>query len=79
MARIAQFFSYLHSILISVPQHGYHNISRVVQPQIRSISESFTVRVGKDPSKSGIELQNLKPRDTTNGTWRVENSKRQRR
>jgi hypothetical protein len=59
MARISQFFAYLHSILIQVPQHGYHNISRVIQPQIRSLSESFTAsskRSGKD-----IELQPMKP------------------
>lgn len=79
MARISQFFAYLHSILISVPQHGYHNISRVVQPQIRSISESFTVRMGKDPSLSGIEMQSLKPRSTTNATSRAESSRGQRR
>ena len=41
MAKIAQFFSYLHQVLISVPTNGYHNISRVVNPQMRSICESF--------------------------------------
>ncbi|KIW50629.1 hypothetical protein PV05_09420 [Exophiala xenobiotica] len=59
MGRISQFFAYLHSILVQVPQHGYHNISRVVQPQIRSLSESFTAssnRISKD-----IELQPMKP------------------
>ncbi|KIV96123.1 hypothetical protein PV10_00027 [Exophiala mesophila] len=61
MARITQFFSYLHSILTSIPQHGYHNISRVVQPQIRNISESFTARgISRDPSTAGIELRELR-------------------
>ena len=56
MARIAQFFSYLHDILIAVPQHGYHNISRVVQPQMRSICESFqaNTRMGMGLPRSKI-------------------------
>jgi hypothetical protein len=33
--------AYLHSLLTSIPQHGYHNISRVIQPQIRSLGESI--------------------------------------
>lgn len=61
MARIAQLFSYLHSVLTSIPQHGYHNISRVVQPQIRNISDSFTARgISRDPTTAGIELRELR-------------------
>lgn len=61
MARISRFFAYLHSLLIQVPQHGYHNISRVIQPQMRNLSEGFTAnssRVNKD-----IELQPMKPKE----------------
>jgi len=60
MTRISTFFAYLHTLLIQVPQHGYHNISRIVQPQLRSISESILANSGR--SKQDIELQTLKPK-----------------
>ncbi|EXJ94604.1 hypothetical protein A1O1_03000 [Capronia coronata CBS 617.96] len=62
MAKISIFLGYLHALLIQVPQHGYHNISRVFQPQIRSLADSLTAntsRVGKE-----IELQSMKPKQT---------------
>lgn len=43
MARITEFFQYLHSIMLHIPQQQYHNISRLMQPQIRSLADSFTV------------------------------------
>lgn len=55
--------SCLHNLLIQLPQNGYHNISRVVQPQIRSITESFvasSTRVAPGMNKQDIELQSLK-------------------
>jgi len=55
MARIAQFFSYLHSIMLQVPQQQYHNISRLVQPQIRSIANSFMISSPK--TRNAIETQ----------------------
>lgn len=63
MSRVSQFFAYLHSLIIQVPQHGYHNISRVVQPQIRSISESFLANP-KSRAGTDIEMQAMKPRQT---------------
>jgi hypothetical protein len=53
MARLARFFAYLHSLVISVPQQGYHNISRVVQPQIRGLSESFIQATSSSSSRAG--------------------------
>jgi hypothetical protein len=56
--------SCLHNLLIQVPQNGYHNISRVVQPQIRSLSDSFvassSVRPAAGMKKGDIELQSMK-------------------
>ncbi len=46
MGRFTTFLACLHNLVIQVPQNGYHNISRVVQPQIRSLSESFTISGG---------------------------------
>ena len=60
MARISALLACIHHFLIQVSQHGYHNISRVIQPQIRSISESF-IASGARSSKD-IELQPLKPK-----------------
>ncbi|RMD42390.1 hypothetical protein DV735_g2713, partial [Chaetothyriales sp. CBS 134920] len=55
---MAKIFAYLHHLFLSVPQHGYHNISRVVQPQMRSISESFQVQgLQLSPTKKSIGLQ----------------------
>ncbi|EXJ73647.1 uncharacterized protein A1O5_03409 [Cladophialophora psammophila CBS 110553] len=60
--------SCLHNLLIQLPQNGYHNISRVVQPQIRSISESFTIatsasrRNAAARKEDGIELQPMAPK-----------------
>ncbi|KIY03132.1 uncharacterized protein Z520_01599 [Fonsecaea multimorphosa CBS 102226] len=60
--------SCLHNLLIQLPQNGYHNISRVVQPQMRNISESFTVanstaRRGAAARKgNGIEMQSMAPK-----------------
>ncbi|KIX00997.1 uncharacterized protein Z518_10063 [Rhinocladiella mackenziei CBS 650.93] len=64
MARIAAFFAYLHTLLIQVPQHGYHNISRVIQPQIRSISEGFIASSSRVANKD-MELQPIKPKSST--------------
>lgn len=60
MARITNWLSTLHAFLTALPQNGYHNISRVVQPQMRSICESFQANPLR--SKSGIELQSMKTR-----------------
>ncbi|KIW68975.1 hypothetical protein PV04_04883 [Phialophora macrospora] len=57
--------SCLHNLLIQVPQNGYHNISRVVQPQIRSLSDSFVASSSARPAagmKADIELQPMKPK-----------------
>ena len=63
MARLSAWLACIHHFLIQVPQHGYHNISRVIQPQIRSISESFIVSGSR--SNKDIELQPLKPKQPT--------------
>jgi len=65
MAKITNWLSTLHAFLTALPQNGYHNISRVVQPQMRSICESFQANSLR--SKSGIELQTMKPRGRSNG------------
>ena len=63
---ITMILSCLHNLLIQVPQNGYHNISRVVQPQIRNISDGLTAasplgrRVAHGTKDGGIELQNMK-------------------
>ncbi|OAP65399.1 hypothetical protein AYL99_01371 [Fonsecaea erecta] len=60
--------SCLHNLLIQLPQNGYHNISRVMQPQIRNISESLTIanstarRSAAARKENGIELQTLAPK-----------------
>ncbi|KIW43261.1 uncharacterized protein PV06_04382 [Exophiala oligosperma] len=64
MARISRFFAYLHSLLIQVPQHGYHNISRVIQPQMRHLSEGFTANSSSRMINKGIELRPMKPKET---------------
>ncbi|EXJ88934.1 hypothetical protein A1O3_01998 [Capronia epimyces CBS 606.96] len=67
MARIATFLAYLHTLLIQVPQNGYYNISRLVQPQIRSIAESLTANTTNSGRGVGIgvgkeiEMQPMKP------------------
>ncbi|KIV82122.1 hypothetical protein PV11_04252 [Exophiala sideris] len=68
MARgIPQFLACIHHFLIQIPQSGYHNISRLIQPQIRSLSEGLTAgsnRVSKDIGFKGIKPkpQNAKER-----------------
>jgi len=60
--------SCLHNLLIQLPQNGYHNISRVVQPQIRNISDGFTAAspIGRRAGRGnmgrdgGIEMQSMK-------------------
>ena len=58
MARIAQFFSYLHSIMLHVPEQQYHNISRLIQPQIRSIANTFTLVSPR--TKSALQSQSTR-------------------
>ena len=43
--------------MIAVPQHQYHNISRVLQPQLRSIGEVLASTTTK---KHRVPLQLLK-------------------
>ncbi|ETI24926.1 hypothetical protein G647_04296 [Cladophialophora carrionii CBS 160.54] len=68
--------SCLHNLLIQVPQNGYHNISRVVQPQIRSLSDSFvassSVRPAAGMKKGDIELQSMKPKKMDTAPPRTE-------
>ncbi|OQV02519.1 hypothetical protein CLAIMM_07706 [Cladophialophora immunda] len=60
--------SCLHNLLIQLPQNGYHNISRVMQPQMRSLSESLTIanpaarRNAAARKENGIELQSIAPK-----------------
>jgi hypothetical protein len=59
--------SCIHNLLIQLPQNGYHNISRVVQPQIRNISDSFVASssmrtTAPGMNKSDIELQSIRPK-----------------
>lgn len=65
MAKIANWLSTWHAFLTALPQNGYHNISRVVQPQMRSLCESFQATSLR--SKSDIEMRPLKPRGRNNG------------
>ncbi|ETN41273.1 uncharacterized protein HMPREF1541_03208 [Cyphellophora europaea CBS 101466] len=65
MARITNWLSTLHAFLTALPQNGYHNISRVVNPQMRSICESFQANSRR--AKDDIELQLLKPRSKQDG------------
>lgn len=58
MARISQFLSYLHWVMVA-PQHQYHNISRVMQPQLRCIGESLLLGSSKT-KKQEVPLQLLK-------------------
>ena len=66
MAKITTWLSTIHALLTSLPQNGYHNISRVVQPQMRSICE--VLQAGSSTSsgssvmrtKTGLDLQGMK-------------------
>jgi hypothetical protein len=66
MARLTNWLSTLHAFLTALPQNGYHNISRVIQPQMRSISESLLARPGPARGRrgkvEGIEMQSLRSR-----------------
>ena len=67
-ANMGRFFttmlSCIHNLLIQLPQNGYHNISRVVQPQMRNISDSFvassSVRAAAGMKKGDIEMRSIK-------------------
>jgi hypothetical protein len=72
MARISQFLSYLHWVMVA-PQHQYHNISRVMQPQLRCIGESFCLGSSKT-KKQEVPLQLLKRKPEIE-TRKVEGSK----
>lgn len=61
MARgIPQFLACIHHFLIQIPQSGYHNISRLVQPQIRSLSEGLTA--GSNRVSKNMNLKSMKPK-----------------
>jgi hypothetical protein len=60
MARITNWLSTWHAFLTALPQNGYHNLSRVVQPQMRSICESFQAKSLR--SKADIQMQTFKSR-----------------
>jgi hypothetical protein len=66
MARLTNWLSTLHAFLTALPSNGYHNISRVIQPQMRSISESLLARPSGSATRRGrgetIEMQSLRPR-----------------
>lgn len=74
MAKITNWLSTWHAFLTALPQNGYHNLSRVVQPQMRSICESFQATSLRSSNKSDIELQALKPRSRKAGLKNAQRS-----
>jgi hypothetical protein len=72
MARLNQFFSYIHNLILHLPQNGYHNISKLMQPQMRCISESFTANPYLSNKKTkGLKMKSVKPAAKPDGRGQV--------
>jgi hypothetical protein len=72
MARLNQLFSYIHNLILHLPQNGYHNISKVMQPQMRCISESFTANPYVSSKKvKGLKMKSVKPAAKNGGNGQV--------
>lgn len=64
MARITSILECLHTVAVQVPEHQYHNISRLMQPQIRSVCDSFKAAAGSEEQPMSSAMKRRTPATT---------------
>lgn len=62
MARTTSLLACLHSVIVQVPEHQYHNISRVMQPQIRSLCDGLMAGAEQAKQEEREQMLSSRPR-----------------